>query len=316
MHFCRLGSVHPNPELTLNGTLIPVVEQTKFLEVIFDNKLAFLPHIRYLKEKCVKALNLLHVVAHTYWGADQHTLLHLYRSLVRTKLDYGSVVHGSARESYLGMLDPIQKHALRLCLGAFKTSPASSMCVQANEPPPYIRRRMLSIQYSLRTGTSPSNPAYNTVFNAKCKASFSSKLNQIPTLGIRIAPELEKIGFKRNTVSLFSIPATPPWLLRHPEIDLSLYSPYKAVTSPEVFKIRFYELCDRFKKSIIFIPTVLTWAKEFRRPCAINPVRQLFRCRVQQASSMRNFTLSCLPWMLSEDLKKNTLSCCQTHIQI
>jgi len=103
MHFCRLRSAHPNPELTLNGTLIPVVEQTKFLRVIFDNKLTFLPHIRYLKGKCVKALNLLRVVAHTSWGADQHTLLHLYRSLVRSKLDYGSAVYDSARESYLRM---------------------------------------------------------------------------------------------------------------------------------------------------------------------------------------------------------------------
>ena len=65
--------------------------------------------------------------------------------------------------------------ALRLCLGAFRTSPASSMCVQANEPPLYIRRRMLTIQYSLRLGSSPSNPAYNTVFNPKFKVSFSSK---------------------------------------------------------------------------------------------------------------------------------------------
>jgi len=205
MHFCRLRSAHPNPELTL----------------IFYNKLTFLPHIRYLKEKCVKALNLLRVVAHTSWGADQHTLLHLYRSLVRSKLDYGSVVYDSARESYLRMLDPIQNHALRLCLGAFRTSPASSMCVQANEPPLYIWRRMPSIQYFLRP---PSNPAYNAVFSPKFKASCSSKPNQIPTLGIRIAPELEKIGFKRNTASRLCVPATPPWLLRHPEIDNSLHS--------------------------------------------------------------------------------------------
>ena len=156
---------------------------------------------------CVKALNLLHVVAHTSWGADQHTLLHLYRSLVRSKLDYGSVVFGFDRESCLRILDPIQNHALRLCLGAFRTLPVSSMCIQANEPPLYIRRRMLSIQYSLRLGSSPSNPAYNTVFNTKFKASFLQ--NIIPTLGIRIAPELEKIGFKQNTVSRLSIPATP-----------------------------------------------------------------------------------------------------------
>jgi len=109
-------------------------------------------------------------------------------------------VYGSARESYRRILDPIQNHALQLCLVAFRTSPASSLCVQANEPPLYIRRRMLSIQYSLRLGSSPSNPAYNTVFSPKFKALFSSKPNQIPTLGIRIAPELEKIGFKRNTI--------------------------------------------------------------------------------------------------------------------
>ena len=106
---------------------------------------------------------------------------------------------------------------------------------------------MLSIQYSLRLGSFPSNPAYNTVFSPKFKASFSSKPNQIPTLGIRIAPELEKIGFKRNTVSQSSVPATPPWLLRRPVIDFTLHSSDKADTPPEVFKVRFYELCDRFK---------------------------------------------------------------------
>jgi len=142
MHFCRLCSAHPNPELTLNGTLIPVVELTKFLGVIFDSKLTFLPHIRYLKEKCVKALNLLRFVAHTSWGAYQQTPLHLHRSLVCSTLDCGSVVYIAQRENltYIArILDPIQNHALRLCLGAFRTSPASSLCVHANEPPVYIR---------------------------------------------------------------------------------------------------------------------------------------------------------------------------------
>ena len=87
-----------------------------------------------------------------------------------------------------------------VCWIRYRTSPASSMCVQDSEPPLYIRRRMLIIQYSLRLGSSPSNPAYNKVFNAKFKASFSSKPNQIPTLGIRIAPELEKIGFNARLV--------------------------------------------------------------------------------------------------------------------
>ena len=121
VHFCRLRKQHVDPVLTLNGKPIPVAEETKFLGLIFDRKLSFLPHLRYLRTKCLKGLNLLRVVAHTSWGADQQTLLHLYRSLIRSKLDYGCIVYGSARDSYLRMLDPIQNHALRLCIGAFRT---------------------------------------------------------------------------------------------------------------------------------------------------------------------------------------------------
>jgi len=154
---------------------------------------------------------------------------------------------------------------------------------------------MLSIQYSLRLGSPVSNPAYNTVFSPKFKTLFSSKPNQIPTLDIRIAPDLEKIGFKRNTVYQLSVLATPPWLLRHPVTDFTLHSSDKAVTPPEVFKSDFTNCVIALKISIISIPMVLKSATEFRQPSVINAGRQLFGCRVQQASSMRNFTLSCLP---------------------
>ena len=50
-----------------------------------------------------KALNLLKVLSHTSWGADRTTLFKLYRSLVRSKLDYGCIICGSARKSYLQM---------------------------------------------------------------------------------------------------------------------------------------------------------------------------------------------------------------------
>jgi len=56
------------------------------------NSYIFFPHIRHLKVKCEKALNLPRVAVHTSWGADQQTLIHLYRFLVRSKIDCGSVV--------------------------------------------------------------------------------------------------------------------------------------------------------------------------------------------------------------------------------
>ena len=54
MHFCQLKKAHDDPVLTLDGEPIPVVEETKFLGVIFDKKLTFIPHIKKLKAKCQK----------------------------------------------------------------------------------------------------------------------------------------------------------------------------------------------------------------------------------------------------------------------
>jgi len=36
LHFCRLRKLHPDPQLFLNGSPIPVVEEDKFLGIIFD----------------------------------------------------------------------------------------------------------------------------------------------------------------------------------------------------------------------------------------------------------------------------------------
>ena len=118
VHFCQQRKIHNDPALYIYGSQIPVVAESKFLGVIFDRKLSFIPHIKYVKAKCLKALNLLKFLSHTSWGADRTTLLHLYRSLIRSKLDYGSIVYGSARKSYLHMLDTVHNQGLRLALGA------------------------------------------------------------------------------------------------------------------------------------------------------------------------------------------------------
>ena len=75
MHFCLLRKAHNDPVLTLDGTPIPVVEESNFLGVVFDRKLSFIPHIKQLIATCQKALNLLRVVGHTDWGADRKVFL-------------------------------------------------------------------------------------------------------------------------------------------------------------------------------------------------------------------------------------------------
>ena len=87
MHICQKRGLHLDPQLFVHKSPIPVVEETKFLGVIFDRKLSF-----------------------------------------------GCFVYGSTHKSYLQMLDPIHNQGLRLCLGAFQTSPVESVYIDAHKP--------------------------------------------------------------------------------------------------------------------------------------------------------------------------------------
>jgi hypothetical protein len=56
---------------------------------------------RWLRVKCERSLNVLKVLSGKSWGGDRTVMPRLYRSLVRSKLDYDCFVHGSATKSKL-----------------------------------------------------------------------------------------------------------------------------------------------------------------------------------------------------------------------
>ncbi|GBN04509.1 hypothetical protein AVEN_171357-1, partial [Araneus ventricosus] len=62
-------------------------------------------------------LNIMKVLSNTSWGADKVSLMRIYRSLVRSKLDYGVPVYGSAAKSTLKMLDSVHHQGLRIATG-------------------------------------------------------------------------------------------------------------------------------------------------------------------------------------------------------
>ena len=105
-----------------------------------------------------KSFDVLNVFSNTSWGGDRFVLLNLFKSLVRSKLDYGSIVYGSARKSYLKCSDNIHHQSLRLALGAFRTSPIESLYADPNKPSLYVRREKLSLQYTTKLAASPKNP--------------------------------------------------------------------------------------------------------------------------------------------------------------
>ena len=63
------------------------------------------------------------------------------------------------------MLDTVHNQGLRLALGAFRTSPVSSLNVEADEPSLWLRREKMSLQYAIRLAANPSNPALKSHFH-------------------------------------------------------------------------------------------------------------------------------------------------------
>ena len=58
MHFCNKRGLNPDPDLKLYNSPINIVSETKFAGLLFDSKLTFLPDIKMLKNKSLKALNI------------------------------------------------------------------------------------------------------------------------------------------------------------------------------------------------------------------------------------------------------------------
>ncbi|GBL95383.1 hypothetical protein AVEN_154790-1 [Araneus ventricosus] len=90
-------------------------------------------------------------------------------------IDYGSVVYGSARPSYLKRLDYVHHQALRLCLGALRTSPIPSLYEEAFEPSLASRRDKLSLSYYFRILSNDNHPLLGTLLNGNNNHLFNAR---------------------------------------------------------------------------------------------------------------------------------------------
>ena len=235
-----------DPVLKFDKDPIQFVKEAKFLGLIWDTKLTFEPHIKYLKARCQNSLNLLKVLSRTAWGADRTTLLKLYRSLVRSKLDCGCIVYGSASKTALAQLDPVHNQGLRPTLWAFRYSPVESLNVEAHEPPLEIRRDKLALQYILKLKANPENPAYDVVFNLKHQELYKNEESATDSFGIHCKKLLKEAKIDVGEIAINSIPDVPIWDSEPVTVDFTLSEFDKSSTSSTVFKSRFNEVKQKY----------------------------------------------------------------------
>ena len=124
------------PEVKIGDEVIPFVTRHKFLGMILDGpRLSWKHHVEYLKITCNKRLDIMKRIAGTNWGSCPKGLIIFYKAFIRSKLDYGCEAYGSASKTLLAKLDVIQNTALRIAIGAFRSSPILSIHCESNVIP-------------------------------------------------------------------------------------------------------------------------------------------------------------------------------------
>nr|XP_053628180.1 uncharacterized protein LOC128685670 [Cherax quadricarinatus] len=206
--FTRRSVISDHP-LYLYGSRIPERDTVKFLGLLFDRRLSWKPHITSLKATCHSRLNLLKTLAHLSWGADCRTLLRLHSTLILSKLDYGDQIYSAASPATLSSLNPIHHQGLRLCLGAFRSSPVESLYAEANVPSLSDRRDAHCLRYYVRSHDLRNPSIYRMVTDISRHSLFVRRSCLLRPFSLRLHSLLSSLQlppFYVHVASHFSLP--------------------------------------------------------------------------------------------------------------
>jgi len=101
--------------------------------------------------------------------------------------------------------------------------------------------------YCLKLSSSPQNPTHNTVFNCKLKDLFEGKPKLDSSSKYSSPTRPAGCWFRKRNALIYSIPATPPWLLKRSHINYNIHCSSKDNTSTEIYRNKFFEFCDHYK---------------------------------------------------------------------
>nr|XP_034172329.1 uncharacterized protein LOC117600695 [Osmia lignaria] len=233
------------PKLYIRNTEIEKVNSIRILGLIFDHKLTWGPHMKYLKTTCSKKMNIIKALANNSWGADQEIIIQTYQALIRSKLDYGSIVY-SAKPNTLKTIDSIHNAALRIATGSYRTSPINSILFESKKPSLEQRRKYLSLKYAAKMSSIPINPTYNNIFTNRY-THLQAKKPKSPN------PFYGRIAKYDSFTVITSTPTIPrkyrktaPWTLKIPETNVDLAKLPKNQTSSIEHRLNFQQLCNKY----------------------------------------------------------------------
>lgn len=153
IHFNNKRILPGSVEIKVKDHTIKSTKSACFLGIIFDYKLSFLDQIDNISQRCAKSLNIIKFLCGTWWGADPSTLIILYKSLIRSVIDYGSFIYFPTQINLINKIENIQISALKTSLGYRRSTPnnivlAESKVTTLKERTNYLCKRHISKIFS------------------------------------------------------------------------------------------------------------------------------------------------------------------------
>ncbi|KAL7297549.1 hypothetical protein TKK_0009909 [Trichogramma kaykai] len=131
VHF-NLKNVPPgSSEIQIDNCTIKSSESLKFLGLHFDYKLNFDIHLNHVQKKCHRAMNILRFLCKTWWGSSPITLIILYKSYIRSIIDYGLPIYFPSKKKAVEKLERIQNSAIRTSLGLRISTPLNILLAES-----------------------------------------------------------------------------------------------------------------------------------------------------------------------------------------
>lgn len=152
---------------------INMVNSVKYLGVYFDKNMRWKNEILKIKTKSEKGLNLLRKISGVTWGAHPISLIMIYKAVIQCHFDFSASLIDTASKTMLESLDKIQFKALRLILGAMKSTPTHILNSESGEMPLHLRRINTTQKFLIRRKSVNNEMLFNKLIQLDFQISNS-----------------------------------------------------------------------------------------------------------------------------------------------
>ncbi|XP_075150380.1 uncharacterized protein LOC142224489 [Haematobia irritans] len=230
IHICRKQSCVCL--LESSDYILNEANSLRILGLHINKRYSWSTHIDKLIGSLQKHLNIIKCLACKSYNCSTDTLISIVNALILSRIRFTLPFYGSSPKSYLNKINTVINSALRLCFGAFRTTPTSNLYIESNILPLTAQFR-LSLYKQARIYLYEPNDPLRIVLR---KCLNRKKVPRIPSVIYRVTEECKKLGLfsvlpKTNRLKRF-----PPWFLMSGCVDLTLSRYNKLQHNPILFE--------------------------------------------------------------------------------